>query len=163
MNQLTLQNIAQEVVGLFHSDVTFKDTITMKDYHGFQKARIPLEDLENIVKKYSITTELLQVELVKVTQDLSDEIHIHHISQAYCIVFGDNEGLEPPKDAFVFINDHWSPVKQREAILITPKTKHGFTVKPGGILYFLSVQTPPIENKHGQDDYEKVFVDIAKP
>lgn len=156
MNQETLQKITEEILSLFRSSATFKDTIPMKDYHGFEKGRIPSEALETIAARYAVTAEELQVELVRVTKDLSDEVHVHHHSRAYCIILGKQEGLETPRDAFAYIDNQWSSVREGEAINIPPQTAHGFTVKRGGILYFLSVQTPPIEDGHGHDDYERV-------
>jgi mannose-6-phosphate isomerase-like protein (cupin superfamily) len=156
MDQIKLKNITEEILGLFKSDLSFKDSIPMTDYHGFEKGRIPSGALEAIASKYSVTPDELQAEFVSVTKDLSDEVHIHHNSRAYCIILGEKEGLAPPKDGYVFLNDKWFPARADETIDIPPKTKHGFTVKPAGILHFLSVQTPPIEDNHGHDDYERI-------
>lgn len=162
MHQEVLQKITEEILDLFRSDPDFKSKIPLKDYHGFEKGRIPSGVLYDIASKYNVTPEELQAELVKVTQDLSDEIHSHHNSRAYCILLGEREGLEAPREGFAFLVNKWSSVSAGETIDIPPETAHGFTVKPGGVLYFLSVQTPPIEDEHGHDDYERI-AGIEKP
>lgn len=41
MQSEALQFIAESIIQLFVADPNFKNTIFMKDYHGFEKGRIP--------------------------------------------------------------------------------------------------------------------------
>jgi hypothetical protein len=126
-----------------------------KDYHGFLKARLPKEILSEVVKDLGVAINDIQAEIVVVNRDLSNEIHMHEESSAYCIVLGINEGFPDAKGSLVFINNEWKGVASNQEIRIPQKTFHGFTTKNGGSLTFLSVQYPPIE-REGGDDYYKL-------
>jgi len=162
VSTLNLKNITNDILNLFQNDFSFKNKVKLKDYHGFTKGRIPQEDLGKISNLYGVKPEQLQAELVSVEKDLSDEVHTHKLANAYCIILGEKENFPNTKNALGFIKDKWFEVSSGDVIDIPPNTKHGFTIKPEGILFFLSVQTPPIESKDGHDDYYKVE-DVSKP
>ncbi len=153
MEQL-LKHIALGVLEIFRSDVTFCKEIKLTDYHGFMKGRIPHASLAVITKKYAVSQDLIQAELVSVSQDLSDEVHLRHSSHAYCVILGSKEHVATSQVAFAFKGGRWFKVAEGECISIPSGTPRGFTVKDEGI-YFLSIQTPPIEGK-SSDDYIKV-------
>jgi len=151
-----LQNIAVEIVAIFRNDSNFVKDISLRDYHGFMKGLIPNSTLEEISKKLDVDPKSIQAELVRVHQDLSKEIHLHKQSHALCIILGGGEHLSNPKHAFALKNGKWMGVSKGDVFNIPPGTSHGFTVEDGGILYFLSIQSPPIENADGSDDYVKL-------
>ena len=155
----TLQQIADSIlVKLSTASQEEADRLLqMNDYHGFLKAKIPEDFLEEVLSPFQLTTRDVQIEIVKVDTDLSNEIHYHQDSYAYCVVMGDEYKVENPRGAKGYLNDSWMPVNKGDVVKIPPKTHHGFTVEPGGILIFLSVQAPPIE-REGNDDYHKVTV-----
>ncbi|MCX6780625.1 MAG: hypothetical protein NT003_00685 [Candidatus Magasanikbacteria bacterium] len=157
MMQSILQSITTQILSLFRQDANFKNALPLHDYHGFQKARIPSATLAAIAAAHNVNPDDLQAEWVVVTQDLSGEIHRHLRSRAYCIVMGAAEHVPDPARAFVFLHDAWTPVAAGQTIDIPPAAAHGFTIRPGGTLHFLSVQIPPIESAAG-DDYEKVLI-----
>ena len=74
-------------------------------------------------------------------------------AHAYCTILGSEDNVAEPKGAHAFLKDRWSPVKAGDVVDVPPNTLHGFTVEPNGILYFLSLQSPPIERGDGHDDY----------
>ena len=155
----TLQKIAESILGKLKSASVEEAAclLQMNDYHGFLKARIPEDFLKEILSPYSLTPEQVQIEIVKVDRDLSNEIHYHEGSHAYCVILGESEKVENPKEAKAFVKDHWFSVNSGDVVSIPPGTPHGFTVGEGGHLIFLSVQSPPIE-REGNDDYHKVEI-----
>lgn len=129
--------------------------LQMSDYHGFLKARMPQDFLEEILSPYQLTEWDVQIEIVKVDTDLSNEIHYHEGSYAYIVCLGQEYKTEDPKLASAYLKDTWTPIQAGDVIRIAPTTAHGFTVEEGGVLVFLSVQAPPIE-RDGNDDYHRV-------
>ncbi len=125
------------------------------DYHGFLKSRIPVDFLEEILSPFRLTTEDMQIEIVKVETDLSKEVHYHANSFAYVVCLGSEYRAEDPRGAKAFLSDTWFSICTGDVVKIPPRTPHGFTVENGGVLVFLSVQSPPIE-QGGVDDYHKV-------
>lgn len=126
----------------------------MTDYHGFAKVRIPGDSFPQTSAIVEIGPNQVQAEIVRVDKDLSHEIHYHKRASAYVIVLGDWEGIPEPKNAKMFVNGEWKDIGKGFERFIPSGTPHGFTVN-GGILYFLSVQSPPILNESG-DDYHQV-------
>ncbi len=108
-----------------------------------------------ILRPHGLTEEDVQIEIVRVDTDLSKEIHYHNESYAYVVCLGGEYKTENPRGAQAFLIDSWFPVEVGNVIKIPPKTHHGFTVDAGGLLIFLSVQAPPIE-QNGVDDYHLV-------
>ena len=129
--------------------------LKMNDYHGFLKSRLPEDFLKEILAPFNLTSEDVQIEVVKVDRDLSNEIHYHEGSFAYCVCLGPEYRAEEPRGAKAYLKDTWLPVGAGDVVRIPPGTHHGFTVDEGGVLVFLSVQAPPIE-RDGNDDYHKV-------
>lgn len=155
----TLQQIAESILDTLRNATPEEAAklLEMVDYHGFLKSRLPAEFLENILAPYNLTPEEVQIEIVKVDKDLTSEVHYHEGSFAYCVCLGEAYHTEAPRSASAFLNDRWSPVKEGDVVAIPAGTPHGFTVEEGGVLFFLSVQAPPIVN-HGKDDYHRVIV-----
>ncbi len=153
----TLQKIAESILEKLQNASAEESArlLQMNDYHGFLKAKIPPDFLQEILSPYGLTPHEVQIEIVKVDRDLSNEIHYHESSHAYCVILGEKEKVENPRVAQAFLKNHWFPVSAGEIVSIPPQTPHGFTVGEGGHLVFLSVQAPPIE-REGSDDYHKV-------
>ena len=148
-----LEDISKKLIYLFQNQSNFANSIKLKDYHGFDKGIIPLLELQKITNKYNISPKEIQAELISVKKDLSNEIHKHKESHAYVNILGNSENVPTPNKAYVFLKDAWFEVKEGEITDIPPNTLHGFTIKPRGTLYFLSVQSPPIKRTDGHDDY----------
>jgi len=155
----TLKQIANSVISKLKSvsEDELKDILQINDYHGFLKSRISESFLMEVFSPSQLTSRDVQIEIVKVETDLSKEIHFHENSYAYVICLGKEHNLEDPRNAKAFLKNSWFPVRVGDVIKIPPKTLHGFTVENGGILTFLSVQAPPIE-QFGIDDYHKIDI-----
>ncbi|MDB5190360.1 MAG: hypothetical protein JWN49_686 [Parcubacteria group bacterium] len=153
----TLEQIANRILLKLKAASTLESErlLQMNDYHGFLKARMPQDFLDEILSPYQLTEENVQIEIVKVETDLSNEIHYHENSYAHIVCLGQEYKTEDPKLATAFIENAWVTVRAGYVIRIPPKTPHGFTVDDGGVLVFLSVQAPPIE-RDGNDDYHRV-------
>ncbi len=109
--------------------------------------------LEPILKRYAVTIKEVQIEIVSVTKDLSDEIHYHKEAFASVVIMGKDDHVRDPIDAAAYYNDFWFPIRAGDCIYIPARVPHGFTIQENGILYFLSVQAPPIVDEQGRDDY----------
>lgn len=151
-----LPEIAKAILARFETIPVEEQVYLLKfiDYHGFQKSRLPDDLVNPLIISFGLHAKDLQAEIIEVTTDLSTELHYHQMSVAYIQVLGPREHFPAPKDASVFQGGQWLALQTNDALLIPPKAVHGFTVKPGGHLCFLSLQTPPIE-KAGKDDYHK--------
>ena len=150
-----LKEISSEIIKLFREKADLTKKIKFKDYHGFTKGKLPKGELDLILKKLNLKSEDFQIEIVKVLKDLSKEIHFHNFAHAFCTILSSEENFDDSANAYLFLRDKWKKVSKGEMINIPQKTPHGFTIKGGGILTFLSVQTPPIE-KGKDDDYFQV-------
>ena len=135
----------------------------LSDYHGFAKRRLPEHVLKPMLAPYGLTPRDIQVELVGVFDDLSREAHTHARAHALACVLGRREGLLEPVAGYAFVSDRWLEAISGMTIDIPPGTVHTFAVKPGGVLYFLSVQAPPIEDGAGGDDYVRVQIPKCHP
>jgi len=126
------------------------------EYHGFGKYRFDKEFLATIKALNDTDLSKIQAELVIVNRDLSDEIHHHKIADAYVTALGEAEHFQHAHNAEGFCgwdeDASWEPFKTGQALIIPKGMPHGFRVHDGGILYFLSVQSPPISGE-GYDDY----------
>ncbi len=156
----TLEQIAQVTLRHLRCNSHFLNGLVYQDYHGFAKATLPHALMRLTTSIYSIDPSRVQAEMVLVVRDLSGEIHMHEESTTYCRILGRGESLPKPKAAKIFRTDIWTPLSEGQTYIIPPKTSHGFSVGTGGVLYFFSFQTPPIE-KGGKDDY--VRVEVTKP
>ena len=154
----TLGRISADLVALFRQITRedFSEMLDMKDYHGFIKSRFPHVVLAKILKAYDLSPEDVQVELVGVRTDLSNENHLHKEAHAFTTILGEQEHVDDPRSARAFKNDSWIPVSAGDQFDFPPNTPHTFSVNSDGILYFLSVQAPPIERKAGHDDYFRI-------
>ncbi len=130
------------------------DWLPYANYHGFEKWSLEADALEPLVAPYDFNVDLCQAEIIRVKKDLSNELHHHNQSDAAVIVLGPEWDFEPPRNASVFLMGLWRPLSVGATVLIRAGEIHGFRVEAGGILYFLSVQIPPIVGDHG-DDYVK--------
>jgi hypothetical protein len=130
---------------------------TFTKFHGFLKAGIPKDILDPLVRTLSLRPGQVQVEVAGVLEDLAREVHIHERTRAHVTCVGENFGLPNPRDAYAFLAGRWTPMRLGENLDIPAGIEHGFTVDPGGCLYFLSVQSPPLISEDGTEDY------IARP
>ncbi|HYO56139.1 hypothetical protein [Archangium sp.] len=150
----TLRAVNDDLMALLRREDLSK--LTMYDYHGFAKVRIPGEKLDPIAARHGADGQDIQAEIVGVMCDLSREGHVHKNAWAYCTVLGAKEHFEQVRGGYVRKWNEWMPVKSGDVIDIPPGTPHTFSVAPGGTLYFLSVQSPPIVDEHGEDDYYQI-------
>ncbi len=139
------------------SDASVMDRLAWSEYHGFGKAVLPEPAHTALLHEFGYTPHDVQVEIVRVDRDLSDEIHHHEDATACILVLGPNEGFPTAVSALVYIAlmQAWGPAASGDRMTFLPGTLHGFTVRSGGILYFLSVQSPPITGPDGRNDYHK--------
>lgn len=132
-------------------------TFAFQDYHGFSKTRLPNNMLEPLLQKHAEKKENLQIEIVGVHADLTDEVHIHRKSDAFVVILGRTTNFAEPFSAQGYMKNEWQFVDEGQEIEIPRETPHGFTVSAnGGNLFFLSIQSPPIVGEDGTDDYTKV-------
>lgn len=148
------KNIIESLKGIPASK--HAEFFSFQDYHGFSKSRLPDSLLEKVLASSGLAKEQVQIEIVGVSSDLSDEVHLHEESDAFVVVLGPNTNFPEPSKASSFLNNVWVPISEDQEIKIPKGTPHGFTVSDGGSLYFLSVQSPPIVDEHGEDDYVKI-------
>jgi mannose-6-phosphate isomerase-like protein (cupin superfamily) len=152
----TLERISAELLQRLRNEEGFGSSISLSDYHGFQKGRIPEEVMISLTAKYGTTPDDIQAEIVLVESDLSREVHRHSKAHAYCTILGEEEHFDNPNLGYAFRDNKWFEVDAGDNVDIPPNTAHGFTTRPGGVLYFLSLQSPPIESADGHDDYQLV-------
>jgi quercetin dioxygenase-like cupin family protein len=150
-----LKQLAIDIVVLFRLSAGEKllKELTMIDYHGFAKSRLPEEFQKKVLWSYKLTPSEVQIEVIKVTTDLRHEIHYHAEAFAYVVGLGSREHLPEPRGASVYLGHSWKSFAAGEKLEIPAGTNHGFTVEEGGELWFLSIQTPPIVDGQGRDDY----------
>ena len=152
-----LKNIAAEILNYFRtsSSQAVQALLRFEDYHGFQKSRLPDTFVRTILKPFGYQPEDLQIEVIWVVSDLRHELHYHKNSFAFLHILGSGDHFNNPKRAFGYNDRAWISLQAGDEWLIPPKTTHGFTVDPGGVMYFLSIQYPPIV--YGAvDDYHRV-------
>jgi hypothetical protein len=125
----------------------------MLDYHGHGKARMHGFFLRPILRPYQASETSVQIEIVSVDTDLRHEVHKHHIAHAIVTALGEPEGFPDAVLAHSYAAGVWHEIYTGDQIDIPPGTPHGFTTSPGGVLWFLSVQSPPIVGHDGNDDY----------
>lgn len=131
-----------------------KSLISMSDYHGFWKSRLPVSFLRKVLTPYQLDPADAQIEIVMVDSDLTNEVHYHQVAHAVIFALGQHEGLDEAKAAMAYEGGAWRPIASGEMLDIPPGTPHGFTVGEDGELWFLSVQAPPIVGEH-VDDYHR--------
>lgn len=153
----TLEQLAQVTLRQLRANPHFTHDLVYRDYHGFAKATLPDGLMRLTTSLYGVDPSCVQAEIVLAVKDLSDEIHMHEESTTYCRILGQGESFPKPKSAKIFRTDSWTPLSEGQTYIIPPKTPHGFSVSPGGVLYFFSLQTPPIQGD-GKDDYVAVRV-----
>lgn len=150
-----LQQIADNLLDWMRENKSIERDTVFEDYHGFQIGNLSDDFVNQELQPFHLTLDDVEVDFVKVSSDLKDQIHFHEGSAAYVYVLGFAEGFQEASGAIVYKNGTWVEVKSGESWLIEPYSVHGFSVEPGGILYFLSVQSPPIV-QGTKDDYHKV-------
>lgn len=166
----TLKNITLDVIhsiyGMSKKErEEFINTLkrAMEEYHHFQKGRFPQEYVEETIRPYDLQYQDVQMELVHVAGDLSEETHLHEDINAIVVLLGEEVGLPAPLYAEAFLGKlPWFEFLPGDILQIPTGTVHGFTAKSGGSFYFLSVQSPWLLRPDGYDDYKKVNVESEK-
>lgn len=153
----TLKKISDEIIATFRKlpPEAVSDMISMIDYHGFWKTRLPDTFVRSILAPHGLTSDDVQIEIVKVDTDLTAEVHFHAHAHAMIYALGQGEGLRNASGAVAYRHNTWQGIQSGEEVDIPPGTPHGFSVEPDGELWFLSVQAPPIVGE-GNDDYHQV-------
>jgi mannose-6-phosphate isomerase-like protein (cupin superfamily) len=160
----TLKSIGDDILSVLRrlSPDSVSGMISMIDYHGFRKSRLPHGFLQPILAPYQLETDDAEIEIVRVDTDLTGEVHYHEYAHAVIAALGGAEGFENAQRALAYHGEGWRRIQSGEELDIPPGTPHGFSVERGGVLWFLSIQAPPIVNHHGADDYHHVVpVDAA--
>lgn len=140
------------------ADLGTRAALRFADYHGFRKSRPPESIVTGILQARRLPAPAFQIDVVSVETDLTHEVHYHEHACAYVIVLGTTSGFPDPQGGYVFLQNSWNVVSAGQEVFIPPGVPHGFTVNPGGHLYFLSVQSPPIVRDDGHDDYVRIRV-----
>lgn len=159
-NFARLRSMANEIVKRLHTipALDHGKIFQFQDYHGFSKTRLPEDFLQKVLALHGETKENMQIEIVGVHADLTNEVHKHENSDAFVVILGLHTNFAEPFNAQAYKNNHWEFVTEGQEIEIPRGTPHGFTVAVNaGSLFFLSIQTPPIVDEHGTDDYVKVI------
>lgn len=153
----TLKRISDDIVAIFRTlhPRAVSEMISMIDYHGFWKTRLPDNFLRSILEPHGLNADDVQIEIVKVDTDLTREVHFHAHAHAMIYALGKSEGLQDASRALAYRHNTWREIASGEEVDIPPGTPHGFSVEPQGELWFLSVQAPPIVGE-GHDDYHQV-------
>lgn len=160
----TLKSIGDDILVVLRrlSPDATSAMLSMIDYHGFWKSRLPPAFVQPILEPYHLRAEEVEIEIVKVDTDLSSEVHYHEHAHAVICALGQAEGMETAEGALVYQGGGWRKIQSGEEIDIPPGTPHGFSVEHDGVLWFLSVQAPPIVSHQGADDYHHVVpVDVT--
>jgi len=150
-----LHSIGVDLLDLCRRGESEIHRLSMKDYHGFKKCRVPPTVLDPILATYEVSPIDVQIEIVSVLCDLIHETHIHKVANAYIMVLGAVDRFDDPVDAYALRGKKWMAVTPGQIIDVPACIPHTVTVLSGGIVHFLSVQSPPIE-RNGGDDYYKV-------
>jgi mannose-6-phosphate isomerase-like protein (cupin superfamily) len=157
----TLKNISDDIIAILRElpADAISEMISMIDYHGFWKTRLPDTFLRSILSPHGLSSDDVQIEIVKVDTDLTREVHFHAHAHAMIYALGQREGLANASRALAYRHNTWQDIQSGEEVDIPPGTPHGFSVKPEGELWFLSVQAPPIVGE-GSDDYHQVTSEV---
>lgn len=131
-------------------------SIELKDYHGFSKARWPEHLLISALHGTNLTPTDVQVEIVRVSTDLTSEVHFHADAHALITILGSRQHLPNPVELEAYIDGNWPEVAANQRIDVPPGTHHGLRARTNKGGWFLSVQSPPIEKREGHDDYHRV-------
>lgn len=132
----------------------FERMLRFETYHGFQKSRLPDEYLTKLLVAYNISPHNLQIEIVEVTSGRR-EIHYHETTHAVCLIMGSQEHVADPVAAQAYLGDGWFGVSAGSVLWIPRLLHHGFVVDSAkrGTLWFLSLQTPPLNDGRDHDDF----------
>lgn len=114
--------------------------LVMVHHEGFSKAMIPETFLQEELLGHGLSPQDVQLDVVHV----ESHVHVHQQLATVVVGLGPDEHFMEPCRAEMFLPRSRRPVHQDEVIPIPGGTRHGFTVKPGGSLYFLSVRSSPI-------------------
>jgi hypothetical protein len=162
----TLHQIRDAVLGYIRkmSFKEFHESLDLKEYHGFGKADFNGDWVEEILARHGLGREEIQVDIIYLWTDLTDQIHQHHKSRAEIYVLGEREHLPNPMTAEAYLKGRWHRVFAGNTLGVSPSEPHGFRI-PGVVrkelsaandkLYFLSLQNPPIVTAE-YDDYHLV-------
>ncbi len=152
-----LEDVSSVVLRILRAHrVQFADIdARMVNYHGFAKVNLA-DVLHGDLIEAAMFAPNLQVEFVRVSGDQSQEVHVHRVASAVAWCLGPMEGFPPPSGALSFGGEGWAEFTDGMKLRVPAGLPHGFTVRPGGLVYFLSVQSPPIVSFDGRDDYHRV-------
>ena len=134
--------------------------IGWEEYHNFWKCQIPEGWYEGLLDCMELWREEVLVEVARVRGNHAKDLHYHRESHAICIVLGTRTGFPSPFRGSVVIDDKEFPAYEGMECYFPVGCKHTFhggdstTEDPEDTdLYFISIQSPPLEGKDGSDDF----------
>lgn len=128
----------------------------LRNYHGFGVSRLSEPLLASLLYDFGFEPKDVQVEVVRVDCDLTHEIHIHREATAVIAVLGPAEHLDSPRSGLAYYGNRWVELSAVDELEFPPECPHTVTItEPNGLIYFLSVQAPPIR-RPDSDDYFRV-------
>lgn len=91
----------------------------------------------------------VEISLVRLLKEGQYPQHVHNSSDAYFIV---------ASGTAIFLSGlNKTQMKAGDRMDIPRGTPHGFEIPPGGILEFISLQSPPIKDEHtGEEDFHLI-------
>lgn len=127
-----------------------------KEFHGFRKKPILQNVLQDFLRKKGLAgTADIQAEIVEV-KSAELKHHLHNHAHAYIYVLGKSEYAPEADRALAYHDDdqptRWRRISSGMDLNIPPKTSHGFARGQGGAFFFLSIQSPRIDQR-GHEDY----------
>ncbi len=137
----------------------------LRGYHDFKKSRLKPGKLEQFLDPFDLTPRQVQIEFAVVPTDLSHQIHLHREAYALATPLGKREGLPDPRKAYFYLSsrgEHWHPLSAGLELDVPPGVRHGFALAPGGICYFLTIQSPPTD-REDRDDFVNCQGPVFKP
>lgn len=148
-----LENITIKIVQQLNQNKQDITSYVFQNYHDFEKYLVPEDMYFQLTRSLGYPSKQLQVEIVKVDKDLTNQVHYHKHADAYIYILGSNQGFPNAAQAFRYKDTHWQQIHSDQKFIIPHGEPHGFTVTTNGILYFLSIQTPPISSEEYDDYY----------
>lgn len=151
-----LREIAYDVLDKLKglSDDEFEKMLTLREYHGFQKAALPNSFLKSTLRPLGLAKGDVSVEIIEGDANISSEAHFHKDAYLCCVCLGNDIPGKASKEVKALLGDTWFDIDAYDIAEIPPGLPHGFSVGKNGHLAVLLVETSPIR-ANGKEDYVK--------